>query len=213
MKTMKNVTVILALLWGFANLAQAQVEKFLEGTHYLEVPEAPVLKELLPRGTKPEVVEIFWYGCPHCYEFDPMLANWVQQHGSSIEFTRRPMIWNAGTKHHARIFYTAQALGMGDKLHKSFFDSIHQQKNYLQDGASVKPLFVAAGISDKQFESTFNGPVVESLVKKDETLLTALQVPSVPAMLVNGRYLVQIGDAVPSHKALLEVTEFLLRKK
>ncbi|HTR00972.1 MAG TPA: thiol:disulfide interchange protein DsbA/DsbL [Candidatus Acidoferrum sp.] len=211
---MKPLHSLWALLLALVfTSTQAQVERFVAGTHYLVVPDAPLLRELQPHGDKPEVTEIFWYGCPHCYEFDPLLTAWVQKQGETIAFSRLPLNTDPVTKNHARMFYTAQALGLGEKLHKAFFDTIHVQHNRLQNAAAVRQLFTDNGVSAAQFDGAFNGFAVDSQVRKDASMMLALQVPSVPCMVVNGRYLVHIDEAVPSHQAMLEVVEFLLHKK
>jgi len=203
--------VLMTLLAG--NLANAQMDKYLAGVHYQLVPPAPALQDLQRSADKPAVTEVFWYGCPHCYAFDPLLDAWVTKQGDAINFSRIPLSGSAAYNQHARIFYTAQALGLGEKMHKAIFDSIHQRHNMLSDEASVQKLFADYGVTTEKLAETWKSFSVETALHRNDTVIVALKIPSVPAMVVNGKYLVSVESAVPSHEAMLEVVEFLLHKK
>lgn len=195
-----------------ASAATAQVERFVAGTHYTVLPEKAQFRELQSGDALPRVTEIFWYGCPHCYELDPLLNAWVQQQGDKIHFARVPAVWNAITKQHAKVFYAEQALGVYQKMHTPIFDTIHQERNFLTDEKSVAALFARHGVEQQQFAAAFNSFSMDSTLRKTEAMVLALQLPAVPALVVDGQYLVSGTDKLRSYETMLEVVEFLLQK-
>lgn len=204
-------TLVACVLVAMTGSVSAQ---YVAGTHYVEVAPNAALRELQTVGDKPQVTELFWYGCGHCYAFDPLVDAWVAQKGAAIAFARSPVVWNAITQQHARMFFTAKTLGLGAELHRPFFDAIHQQRNSLAQPAAIEKIFVDHGVPAEKFNGTFKSFVVDSMLRKHEAAITALRVPGVPAMLLNGRYLVQYGtEAVPTQQAMLDVVDFLLTSK
>ncbi|MES2606403.1 MAG: thiol:disulfide interchange protein DsbA/DsbL [Pseudomonadota bacterium] len=213
MNWLKNISrmLVACVLVAMTGIASAQ---YVAGTHYDEVAVDPALRELQTPGDKPQITELFWYGCPHCNAFDPLLDAWVAEKGAAITFARLPVAWNAITQQHARMFFTAKTLGVGAQLHRPFFDAIHQQHNSLAQPAAIEQFFVAHGVPAEKFNGTFESFVIDSMLRKHAATMTALQVPGVPAMLLNGRYIVQYGtEAVPTQQAMLEVVDFLLQQK
>ncbi len=77
---------------------------------------------------KIEVIEFFWYGCPHCYSFEPVLEKWVQNLPKNVEFIRQPAVFSDLWGKHAKAYFTAEALGVVDKVHADFFDAIQNKK-------------------------------------------------------------------------------------
>jgi thiol:disulfide interchange protein DsbA len=204
-------TLLLTLLVSGA--AQAQVERFIEGEHYQRLGDEALATAPERNADKVAVLEVFWYGCNHCYAFDPMLNAWVEEQGGNISFSRSPMIWNAVTKQHARLFFAAQALGVQQDLHGRIFDEIHLRRNMLADAAAMTDFFAANGVSRNDFAAALSSFGTDSLLRKTESLQRDMRVPSVPALVVNGRWLVHVTDKVPSHAAMLEVVEFLVAKE
>jgi protein dithiol oxidoreductase (disulfide-forming) len=205
------------VVYGLALLATssatAQVERYVAGTHYQKVPLSAELQHLQTPGDKPQVTEVFWYGCPHCYAFDPLLDAWVAEQAGAIDFQRLPMVWDALTQQHARMTFAAQALGVSAQLHRPFFDEIQQHHNPLAEDSAIATFFGKHGIAADQFNAAFKSFAMDTTVRNHEAAVMVLHVPSVPAMLVNGRYLVQVDASVPTHAVMLEVVEFLLHKQ
>lgn len=207
-----QLVVISAL--SLASSAYAQVERFVAGEHYTVLGDRTEFRPLQSTTSAPLITEVFWYGCPHCYEFDPMLDAWVAKQGDSIGFARAPAIWNAMTEHHAKVFYAEQALGVFDQLHKPIFDTIHQKHDFLTDEDDIAALFAEHGVPEDKFNAAFNSFSMDSTLRKNTAMMTALQLPGVPSMVVNGKYLVGYGTAaVPTQQKMLEVVDFLLQKR
>ena len=97
---------------------------FKEGEHYVRLPN-PVRTA---NPDKIEVAEVFWYGCGHCYSFEPQLQKWHKTLPESVLFVESPAMWNRDMETHARIFYTAKSLGVLDTMHRTIFDAMHIEK-------------------------------------------------------------------------------------
>ena len=207
MKLLSKSLILLALLG--ATTAFAQPSLYVEGTHY-EAIEKPVRTE---DPNKIEVTEVFWYGCPHCYAFEPLINTWAEKLPSDVAFVRSPGMWNATMEVHAQIYYVAQALGVLDKTHSVVFDAIHQKGNYLQDKEAVKELFVAQGVSAEDFDKTWGSFAMTSAVKKAGTRMREYGVSSVPCLIVDGKYLITINDSVTTQADMLKVVDFLVAKE
>jgi protein dithiol oxidoreductase (disulfide-forming) len=192
----------------FAAAAFAQPALYVQGTHY-DVLATPVRTA---DPNKIEVAEVFWYGCPHCYAFEPLIDSWKKNLSADVTFVRSPGMWNQLMEVHAQIFYAAEALGVLDKVHPVAFTEIHQKGNYLQTEAEVKTLFTAQGVSADDFDKTWKSFSVTSAVKKAGTRMRDYGVRGVPALIVNGKYRVT-GDAGTTQADQLKIAEFLINKE
>jgi thiol:disulfide interchange protein DsbA len=205
--------VLTCLLFLLPPAAHAQVERFVEGVHYERLPEESVAYDLGAPAGEQSVLEIFWFGCGHCYAFDPLLNHWVASKPDSFQFARAPVIWDGNTKEHARLFYTARALGVLDAMHARIFNEIHEKRNYLLDEESMTALFSEFGVDQVSFAKAYASFAVDTSVRKTAAAIGELAVPGVPALIVNGKYLINIQGPVDSQQALLDVADFLLNKE
>lgn len=157
---------------------------------------------------KVEVIEVFWYGCSHCYELDPYLESWNKNKPANVEFVRVPVMWGAGHKMHARLFYTLKVLGKLDKLHSKAFDTIHRGGNPLLGNDEASTLKVqrawaeANGVDGAAFEREWTGFAVTTAVQRADQLTRRYAVAGVPAMIVGGKYQTDVGSA-GGHSQLL----------
>jgi thiol:disulfide interchange protein DsbA len=177
---MKKSLFILFALLGLT----FQVAAYDEGFEYKKVtPAQPTISE-----SKVEVVELFWYGCPHCYDFEPDLSKWVKNKPKHIEFIRIPAIFRQGWMPHARAYYTAEALGVLDKTHTAFFDAVHKEKRALQTEKDIANFFVSQGVKREDFKRAWDSFVVQTKVKRAVSMTKRYGISGVPAMVVNGKY-------------------------
>ena len=204
MKFLSKSLILLALLG--ASTVFAQPSLYVAGTHY-EVIEEPVRTA---DPNKIEVTEVFWYGCPHCYAFEPLINSWAEKLPSDVSFVRSPGMWNAMMETHAQIYYVAEELGALDKVHGVAFDEIHQKGNYLDNEKAVKDMFVAQGVSAEDFDKTWGSFAMTSAVKKAGTRMRDYGVSSVPCLIVNGKYLITINDGVTTQADMLKVADYLV---
>ena len=187
----------------------AQIERYVAGTHYTELPNPVNTRD----ASKVEVLEAFWYGCSHCFRFEPLLTAWEESAPDDVDFVRFPALWNDLMKIHAQVYYTAEALGKLDVLHTPVFNAINLQGNRLQNERQIGSLFAEHGVTVEDFEKAFNSFSVRTKVNQAEKRMQDYQIRSTPNMIVNGKYLVTTGQNVRTQEEMLEVVEFLVEKE
>lgn len=148
-----------------------------------------------------EVTEFFWYGCPHCFDFEPVLAAWVARLPAGVSFRRMPAIpandkWLPG----ARLYYTLEAMDLVEKLHGEVFAAIHVDRQRLDDEKTLFEWVAKKGIDSQQFSAAWSSPGVQSRLRQARALGPAAGLSGVPAVMVHGRYLVLTRG---SHEELL----------
>ena len=208
-KTLITAVVTLLVTLPLASTSVGQIEKYLAGTHYTEL-RAPVNT---PDDSKIEVLEAFWYGCSHCFRFEPLVADWESKAADDVDFRRFPAMWNALMKIHAQIYFTAEAMDVIHIVHEPVFDAINVQGNRLQNEKLIGDLFEENGIARADFEAAFNSFSVRTKVNQAEKRMQDYEIRSTPNMIVNGKYLVTTGEAVRTQAEMLEVVDFLVDKE
>lgn len=167
-------------------------ERFQLGVHYQRL--SPTQPTSSPPD-KVEVAEIFWYGCPHCFNFDPYLTSWQPGIADYVSFVRVPAVWNPLLQTHARAFYTAEALGKGAEMHDAFFREMHERGNSLEDEAKLQEFFGRFGVDAAAFKSTFDSFAVHTKLQRADELSRRYRIGSVPTIIVNGKYTTDAGMA------------------
>jgi protein dithiol oxidoreductase (disulfide-forming) len=179
--------------------------RFELGVHYLR------LSPTQPTSSNPdqvEVAEIFWYGCPHCYELDPLLERWREQAPEYVNFVRVPAVWNPTLRIHARAFYTAEALEKGDEIHVESFREIHDRRNGLATEDALQEFFGRFDVDATAFKSAFDSFAVQAKLQRADELSRRYRIGSVPTIIVNGKYTTD-GPMVGSYEALLQLVDEL----
>ena len=199
----------LVLLLPLTVSSYAQIERYVAGTHYTEL-SVPVNTN---DSSKIEVIEAFWYGCSHCFRFEPLINDWASKLPEDVDFMLFPAMWNALMKVHGQIYYAAEALDAVNIVHEPVFNAINVQGNRLQNERQIGALFVEHGISEEDFERAFNSFSVRTKVNQAEKRMQDYQIRSTPNMVVNGKYLITTGENVPTQEAMLEVVNFLVEKE
>ncbi len=163
---------------------------------------------------KVEVVEVFWYGCPHCNRFQPALESWLRRKPEHVHFVRMPAIFSEQGKVHARAWYTALALGVADDIHPRIFDAIHRQGRRLATWDAVRELFLEHGVDADDFDRHARSFTVEAGLQRSLAMQTRYGVRGVPSIVVNGKYLVS-GTTVGGGTArkVLEVVDALVARE
>lgn len=172
-------------------------------------------------GNKVEVIEFFWYSCPHCFAFEPDLEAWVKKQGDKINFKRVPIAFRDSFIPQQKLYYTLEALGKVDELHKKVFDAIHVQRQRIDTDAEIADFIAKQGIDKKKFLDMYNSFAVQTKVRQATQLQSAYQVDGVPLVAVDGRYLTSpsiVGASIGNkpeaelHTATLQVMDFLVAK-
>jgi thiol:disulfide interchange protein DsbA len=162
---------------------------------------------------KIEVAEAFWYGCSHCYQFDPLLSDWAKKLPTDVAFVRIPVMWNPTNQIHARLFYTVQALGKAEEMHAAIFREIHVNRNLLTTEDEIQKFFAKFGVSAEDFQKTFRSFAVEGQLKRAKDLTERYQVRSVPMMIVDGKYTSDAPGIKTFDDMLAVVTELTERER
>ena len=198
--------LVTALMVFFAaGLVQAQPTA---GIQYRELATA------LPTDSpgKIEVVEFFWYGCPHCYTFEPVITPWVKKLPKDVHFRRIPAMFNEEWAKGGRAYYALEAIGELEHLHKALFDAVHtDSKLRVADEAALTEWLGKQGVDTKKFAAAYRSFSVEGKLKRAAQLTQAYKIEGVPTMAVNGKYVV-VTDNIKSFEHLLEITDFLIDK-
>ncbi|HSD54671.1 MAG TPA: thiol:disulfide interchange protein DsbA/DsbL [Burkholderiales bacterium] len=153
---------------------------------------------------KVEVVEFFWYECPHCYDLEPLLDRWIPKLGKDVQFKRVPATFNERWRLSARVFYALESMGVEDKLHKPLMDAIHKDRMRIAEppgsrqgtgeGWTVSTQTIdwlqKQGVDVAKFQAALKSFAVESRLKRADQLVRDTRLDGVPALMVNGRYLV-----------------------
>lgn len=198
-----------ALLMPLAFSSVAQIEKFVSGTHYTEF-KAPVNTR---DSSKVEVLEAFWYGCSHCFRFEPLIENWHANAPAGVDFARFPAMWNALMEIHAQVYYTAEALDALSQVHDPVFNAINIEGNRLQKESDIGALFAKHGVSEDDFSKAFNSFSVRTKVNQAKKRMKDYGIRSTPNMIVNGKYLIATGENVRTQAEMLEIVDFLVEKE
>lgn len=162
--------------------------------------------------SKIEVLEIFWYGCPHCYSLEPYLEKWLESKPEDVEFTRLPGVLNNSWIPHARAFYAAQKLGVLDKIHRPLFDALHKDHKQIFTEDQLREFFVSQGVDGGEFTRAYRSNEVETRLKQVLVLARNYKLSGVPTLIVNGKYLTS-GTLAGSYEEMLKVVDRLAEQE
>ena len=186
MNSLRRSVIIALTLAPLAARAQRAAPPYLELN-----PPQPV-----ETTDKIEVLEFFWYGCIHCYNLEPKLDVWLKALPKDVEFRRVPAVFNDRWGLDASIFYTLEALGVLDKLHRPLFDAIHRDRLRTDKWPELSAWLEKQGVDPKKFETTVKSFGVQSKTRRAVRLTSAYKIDGTPAMAVHGRYTVPSGDGM-----------------
>ena len=179
----------------------------VEGTHYVRLSEPlPV-----PAG-KIEVIEFFWYGCPHCNAFEPTLDAWQKKLPADVLFRRVPVGFRDepyGT--HQRIYYALETMGLIPTMHRKVFYAIHGERQRLDKAPEIAAFMAKNGVDSAKFLEVFNSFSVQTKARQARQLSAAYKIDGVPALGVQGRYFTS-GSMAGTNEAALSVVDFLVQK-
>lgn len=161
---------------------------------------------------KIEVAEVFWYGCGHCYNLEPVMNDWEKRLPADVSLVRIPVMWNPTNEIHARVFYTAEALGKRSQISPAVFKAIHIDNKPMTEEPAIQKMFEEFGVSADTFNKTFRSFAVESQLRRARDLTAKYRVKGVPLLVVNGKYLTD-GPQIKSHDDLLAVAEELVQRE
>ena len=179
---------------------------FEEGEHYI-VLENP----RRVRGEKIEVMEFFSYACPHCYNFEPELADWAEDNQARINFVQTPAVSSDYWRLLGRNYYTLESLELLDDQHMAFFREIHDVKRQFTSPDALADYYDGKGVTRADYLDAFNSTEVVNNVSMADRMGRRLLVSSVPSVVVHGKYMVRTTRSVGPSR-MLDVLNFLVDK-
>ncbi|QMU61856.1 MAG: thioredoxin domain-containing protein [Gammaproteobacteria bacterium] len=170
----------------------APITNFVEGKHYHRI--SPAVETDVEDG-QVEVLELFWYGCPHCFQFEPHLSGWKDTKADYISFIRMPAVLNRGWLAHARAYYALETMGELERMHPIFFEAIHVQGRRLRDVESMARFLSQHDVDADKFKSAYDSLYVETKINRSGQMVRQYGSSSVPTIIINGKYRTSAGDA------------------
>ena len=189
---------------GIKTFEDAPLGEFVEGEHYqlLENPRRV-------RGDKVEVMEFFSYGCVHCFNFEPMLADWVESKGSDINFVRTPAIANDYWRILGRAYFTLDQMEILEDKHMAMFRAIHQSRSDLSTPEALIDFIEEHGVERDKFESTYHSTQVDSSINRADQMARRLKVATVPTIVIQGKYQIRATRSIGQIR-MLDVMDYLV---
>ncbi|AXM97236.1 thiol:disulfide interchange protein DsbA [Pseudomonas plecoglossicida] len=205
-KLILSAALVAASVFGMAAVQAA--EPVTAGKEYIELSD-PVPVSV---PGKIEVVELFWYGCPHCYHFEPTVNPWAEKLPADVNFKRVPAMFGGPWDAHGQMFLTLEAMGVEHKVHAAVFDAIQNQKKRLTDPQDMADFLATQGVDKDKFLTTFNSFAIKGQVNQAKELAKKYEITGVPSMVVNGKYRFDLGTA-GGPDGVLNVADQLIAKE
>ena len=195
-----------AASFGFSGAALAQGKAPQEGTDYLTLDKAAPTEA--PAG-KIEVVEFFWYSCPHCNAFEPQLESWIKKLPKDVAIRRVPVSFRPDFEPQQRLFYVLESMGKVDEMQMKVFNAIHLDRQPLTNGDQITAWVEKQGINKAKFVEAYNSFPIVTKVRKATQLQDQYKVQGVPALGIAGRFYTD-GTQAGTMERALGVTDYLI---
>ncbi|MEB0039193.1 MULTISPECIES: thiol:disulfide interchange protein DsbA/DsbL [unclassified Pseudomonas] len=200
-----GAALVAASLFGMSAQAADPIEA---GKQYVELTSAVPVS--VPG--KIEVVEMFWYGCPHCYAFEPVINPWVAKLPADVHFIRIPAMFGGPWDAHGQLFVTLDTMGVESKVHAAVFEAIQKEHKRLDKPDDMADFVATQGIDRTKFLETYNSFAVKGKIAQYKELAKKYEISGVPTMIVNGKYRFDLGTAGGPEQAL-QVADQLIAKE
>lgn len=184
-----------------------QAADYVEGVDYkkLDTPSTG-------SGDRVEVLEFFWYGCPHCYSFEPSINAWKKKKPASADFARAPAIFRPDWEIQARVYYALLNMGVVEENHGKIFEEIHKNKKRLNTKGLLIDFLEKAGVDKKRLLEEYDSFAVDGMVRKAKKKQKAYRIQGVPSLIVDGQYLVS-GSMAGSYENMIKIMDYLIAKE
>jgi len=154
-----------------------------------------------------DVVEVFWYGCGHCFNLAPVVSKWAKQQDASVNYQKMPVTWGPVHQLHAKLFYTIEALGVGDTAHSAVFTAMHKEGNFLASEGAILEFLEKLGMDRSETIKYMNSFSVRQKVKRAIEISKRFKVTATPMIFVDGRYRI---EAKGGHFKMLKVVDHVI---
>ncbi|MDP7490809.1 MAG: thiol:disulfide interchange protein DsbA/DsbL [Arenicellales bacterium] len=179
-------------------------QEYEQDVHYFQITKP----QPVHTGENIEVLELFWYRCPHCYTLEPYLKQWEKSKPDFVEYVRMPAILNQPWAFDARVFYTFLALGLVDKLHEAYFDAIHKERKRFVTVEQLADWAADQDVDPQDILNTFNSFGVNSMVAHAADMSARYQTDGVPTIIIDGKYRTKVSLA-GGHNELIDLMNHL----
>jgi len=203
MSILRALLLSLALLPTVAFAADSAV--YVEGKDYERLEQPVPVRD----PAKIEVVELFWYGCGHCFHFEDLIKPWKATLAADVDFWQSPAMWSQDMRIHARAFYTAEALGALEKMNGPIFNAMNVDRKPLRNQAEIEALFVSQGIKAEDFAKAYNSFSVASKVKQADARARTYKISGTPEVIVAGKFRVS-GKLAGGQPEMIKVINYLI---
>jgi thiol:disulfide interchange protein DsbA len=205
-----SAAIIFASLSSFAGDGhdhnEAAIADMSKAYKLIEQPQT------VPANGKIHVEELFWYGCGHCFSLEEHVNSWSAKLPNDVEFTRIPAMFGKSWVIHAQMYYVGEVLGITEKSHVDIFNAIHINGKRLQRKSEQQEFFAAYGVSEDDFNKAYSSFTVKSRLQQGDKRIRAYRVSGVPAIVVNGKYLVDAASA-GGQKNMFKVVDYLIEQE
>ena len=199
---------IFLLIFSANQLVLAQTPiKVEEGFDYRVLP---ITQPIDAKG-KVEVIEFFWYGCPHCYEFEPELKGWIKRQNKDVVFKKVPIAFREELMPHSQLFYALETLGKGDALNDKVMFAMHRENKRLLNENEIADWVAAQGVDRNAFLAAYRSFAVLSKARAANQIGNAYRIDGVPTVAVQGKYITSPSIAGSRAKAV-NIMDFLVNK-
>ena len=198
---------ILGLAFSFSGLVAAQSPKIEEGFDYRILP----IPQPVEAKGKVEVIEFFWYGCPHCYDFEPELNAWLKRQAKDVTFRKVPVAFRDDFMPHSQLFYALESMGKGEAMNDKVMYAMHKENKRLMTENEIADWVASQGIDRNTFLAAYRSFAVVSKARAARQMADAYRIDGVPTIVMQGRYVTSPSIAGTKAKAIA-VMEYLEQK-
>jgi protein dithiol oxidoreductase (disulfide-forming) len=199
---------VFGLTLSVSACAEADNARFVEGTHYRLLDKPVAVND----PARIEVREFFFYGCPHCYDTQPLIEQWYAGKPADVDFVKNPVLFINGAEPLARAYYVAQSKGLLDDMHKPIFDAIHRHREPLFTVPALTNFFRKYGVEPKEFNELYASFGVSTRIRQADAISRESRITGVPAFTVNGKYIV-LRQNLKTSAELFQVIDYLVEKE
>jgi thiol:disulfide interchange protein DsbA len=197
----------LLVLFSLGQASLADELDWQAGLHFHPIsPAPPPASAEVPV----EVVEFFWYGCPHCYQFEPYIEKWAAAKPEGVGFEQVPVLFGGAADLHAQAFYALEVMGERERLHEPLFRAMHREGRKLRSQAELEAWLADQAVDLEVFRAAMGSFAVNAKVNRARALMRRYGVKSVPSVVVDGRY--RSGSGFQGYDGIIEVTGYLVDK-
>ena len=203
---LRKAIIALSLL-VVSQIGMAQGAKYLEGTHYFLLEQAPGQSV----GDGVEVTEVFSYACSHCNTFEPYMQSWKKSMPENVTLRRIPVVFgNRSWELMARAYVTAEMMGIAEESHVGMMDAIWKQRKQFRNLDQLAEFYAGFGVEEEAFKAHYQSFAADSQMRRGQKDVMTYGISGTPSLVVNGKYRIVSSKDVPNYDVMLDITNHLV---